>query len=407
MVVMTVTNRANAFLIHMNGQHASPKMRAMPVEPRRPDAPPARVCIVSLRGINKHAAWCSNYEFEDVIAGVDDVDLYTLEPGTAYDTRQWLARRMVWKPGLRRLTPFLNPGLKKVVLDRDYDLFVFVCMNPSDLIYLSAVEGWKDRCKKRVCYMVEFYAGWVKEYAYHLSLLGDFDFVTQSFSSCVAAVAAASGRPCHAVPLGVDTQRYTPLPDPLPRSIDVYSMGRRVESAHDALLARARQRELFYIYDTIPGLNITPRDYVQHRELVANFGKRARFFIAYPAKVDTAEETRGASEVGARFFEGAATGAVLLGQAPNVQAFRNDFHWQDAIVELGSTAESVNAFLSTVERDRERYVAAGKRNAVEALKRFDWAYRWKELLRIAGLAPHPKLAAREQRLNDLAASAAA
>lgn len=407
MVVMTVTNRANAFLIHMNGQHASPKMRAMPVEPRRPDAPPARVCIVSLRGINKHAAWCSNYEFEDVIAGVDDVDLYTLEPGTAYDTRQWFARRMVWKPGLRRLTPFLNPGLKKVVLDRDYDLFVFVCMNPSDLIYLSAVEGWKDRCKKRVCYMVEFYAGWVKEYAYHLSLLEDFDFVTQSFSSCVAAVAAASGRPCHAVPLGVDTQRYTPLPDPLPRSIDVYSMGRRVESAHDALLARARQRELFYIYDTIPGLNITPRDYVQHRELVANFGKRARFFIAYPAKVDTAEETRGASEVGARFFEGAATGAVLLGQAPNVQAFRHDFHWQDAIVDLGSTAESVNAFLSTVERDRERYAAAGKRNAVEALKHFDWAYRWKELLRIAGLAPHPKLAAREQRLNDLAASAAA
>lgn len=406
MVVMTVTNRANAFLIHMNGQHGSSKMRAMPVEPRRHDAPPARVCIVSLRGINNHAAWCSNYEFEDVIAGVDEVDVYTLEPGTAYDTRQWFARRMVWKPGLRRLTPFLNPGLKKVVLEREYDLFVFVCMNPSDLIYLSAVEGWKD-CHKRVCYMVEFYAGWVKEYAYHLSLLKDFDFVTQSFSSCIAAVAAASGRPCHAVPLGVDTLRYTPLPDPLPRSIDVYSMGRRVESAHDALLAHARRRELFYVYDTIPGLNITPRDFVQHRELVANFGKRARFFIAYPAKVDTAEETRGASEVGARFFEGAATGAVLLGQAPNVQAFRNDFHWQDAIVDLGSTAESVDAFLSTVQRDAERYAAAGKRNAVEALKRFDWAYRWKELLRIAGIAPHPKLAAREQRLNDLAARAAA
>ena len=406
MVVMGVTNRANAFLIHMNRSQGSSKMRAMPVDPRRHDAPPARVCIVSLRGINKHAAWCSNYEFEDVIAGVDDVDVYTLEPGTAYDTRQWLARRMVWKPGLRRLTPFLNPGLKKVVLERDYDLFVFVCMNPSDLIYLSAVEGWKDRCKKRVCYMVEFYAGWVKEYAYHLSLLRDFDFVTQSFSSCVAAVAAASGRPCHAVPLGVDTLRYTPLPDPLPRSIDVYSMGRRVESAHDALLARARRRELFYIYDTIPGLNITPRDYVQHRELVANFGKRAHFFIAYPAKVDTAEETRGASEVGARFFEGAATGAVLLGQAPNVQAFRNDFHWQDAIVDLGSTAESVDAFLSTVPRNAERYAAAGKRNAVEALKRFDWAYRWKELLRIAGIAPHPKLAVRERQLNELAARAA-
>jgi len=183
-------------------------------------------------------------------------------------------------------------------------------------------------------------------------------------------------------------------------------MGRRIESAHEALLAHARRRDLFYIYDTIPGLNITPRDYVQHRELVANFGKRARFFIAYPAKVDTAEETRGASEVGARFFEGAATGAVLLGQAPTVQAFQDDFHWQDAIVDLGSTAESVDAFLSTVQRDADRYAAAGRRNAIEALRRFDWAYRWKELLRLAGIAPHPKLLAREQRLNELAARAA-
>jgi hypothetical protein len=382
-------------------------MRAMPSHPRRSDAPSARVCIVSLRGVNKHAAWCSNYEFEDVAAAVDDVDVYTLEPGRAHEARQWLARRVIWRPGLRRISPYLNPGLRKLVIDRDYDLFVFVCMNPSDLIYLSAIEGWKERCKKRVCYMVEFYSGWVGEYAYHLSLLGDFDVVTQSFSSCVDAVAKASGRPCHAVPLGVDTLRYTPLPDPLPRTIDVYSMGRRVESAHEALLAHARRRDLFYIYDTIPGLNITPRDFVQHRELVANFGKRARFFIAYPAKVDTADETRGASEVGARFFEGAATGAVLLGQAPTTPAFARDFPWQDAVVELGSTAESVDAFLVTMARDGERFAAAGRRNAAEALRRFDWAYRWKELLRIAGLAPHPKLAARERKLNELAALVAA
>jgi len=382
-------------------------MRAMPSHSRRPDAPPARVCIVSLRGINKHAAWCSNYEFEDVAASVDAVDLITLEPGSGYEARQWFARRMIWKPGLRRLSPFLNPGLKKVVIDRDYDLFVFVCMNPSDLIYLSAVEGWKERCKKRICYMVEFYSGWVNEYAYHLSLLRDFDVVTQSFSSCVDTVRKAAGRPCEAVPLGVDTLRYTPLPDPPPRSIDIYSMGRRVESAHLALLEKARKRELFYIYDTIPGLNITPRDYVQHRELTANFGKRSRFFIAYPAKVDTAEETRGASEVGARFFEGAATGAVLLGQAPTVAAFARDFHWPDALVDLGATPESVDAFFATLSRDAERYAAAGRRNAVEALRRFDWVYRWKELLRLAGLAPLPQLTARERHLEELAARAAA
>jgi Glycosyl transferases group 1 len=380
----------------------------MPTVERRARRPgSARVCIVSLRGVSKHAAWCSNYEFEDVVASVDDVDMYTLEPGSGFEARNWLARRVAWKPGLRQFTPFLNPGLKRVVIDREYDLFVFVCMNPSDLIYLGAIEGWQQRCKKRICYMVEFYSGWANEYAYHLSLLVSFDFVAQSFSSCVDVVARASGRPCHAVPLGVDTLRFTPLPNPLPRSIDIYSMGRRVETVHEALLEHARRRDIFYIYDTIPSLNITPRDHVQHRELVANLGKRARFFIAYPAKVDVADETRGASEVGARFFEGAAMGATLLGKAPTVPAFRRDFHWPDAIIELGSTAEAVDTFLATLQRERERHVAAGRRNAVEALRRFDWAYRWKELLRLANVEPHPSLEARERQLNELAALAAA
>jgi Glycosyl transferases group 1 len=209
------------------------------------------------------------------------------------------------------------------------------------------------------------------------------------------------------VPLGVDTLRYSPYPHNPQRSIDVYSMGRRAEPAHLSLLAKASRGEMFYIYDTIPGLNITPRDYVQHRQLVANCGKRSRFFVAYPAKVDVAEETRGQSEIGARFFEGAATGAVLVGQAPTVPAFARDFSWPDALVELGTTPEEIDQALGGFTRDPERHAAASRRNAAEALRRFDWVYRWKELLRIVGLAPRAQLAAREQLLNDMAANIAA
>jgi hypothetical protein len=47
----------------------------------------------------------------------------------------------------------------------------------------------------------------------------------------------------------------------------------------------------------------------------------------------------------------------------------------------------------------------GRRNAAEALLRHDWVYRWKEILRIAGLAPSPEMDARERRLKELAALA--
>jgi hypothetical protein len=363
-----------------------------------------RVCMVSLRGANSHAAWCSNYEFEDVICSIDDVDLFTLSPGAAHSAREWLARRMVWKPGVRRLTKYINPGLQPISVERDYDLFVFVCMNPADLIYLSAVKGWRQRCAKAVCFMVEFYAGWAKEYEYHLSLLRDFDSVALCFSGSVETVQGVVGRPCYHVPLAADVFRFSPFPNPPERCIDIYSMGRRVEEIHRAFLAMAARRELFYVYDTLPGLLIRPTDHRQHRELVANFAKRSRYFVAYPAKVGVADETRGQSEIGARYFEGAASGAVLVGQAPTVASFARQFDWPDATIELGSSADSAVTALARLEADPERVRILGRRNALEAIRRFDWCYRWREVLEMAGMQPTERLLKREAALCELAAT---
>lgn len=372
----------------------------------RPARPP-RVCLASLRGVNRLAGWCSNYEFEDVIGRIEDAELLTLEPGRGYGPRQWVVKRMIWRPGLHRAVPHLNPGLKPITLDQDYDLFAFICMNPSDLVYLGGVSGWKQRCRKKICFIVEFYSGWLVEYAHHLELLKDFDHVCLCFSGSVAGVEKAIGRPCHHVPLGADVLRFTPYPRPPVRSIDVYSMGRRSEVAHRVLLDMAARGEAFYIYDTIPGLLIQPRDHHQHRDLVANLAKRSRFFVAYPAKVDCADETRGQSEVGARFFEGAASGAIMVGQAPTIDAFARDFPWRDAVINLGTTAEEVVDLLASWRKQPERAAALHHTNAVAALRHFDWAYRWKEMLRLAGLAPTAELLAREQHLQQLAAAAEA
>ncbi len=366
-------------------------------------SPNARICIASLRGSNPHAAWCSNYEFEDVICGIDDVDMFSLQPGLNFELRRRLARTMIWKPGLHRAIPHFNPGLKPVRIERDYDLFAFICMGPADLIYLSAIQGWKERCRKKICFMVEFYAGWTKEYAHHLRLLEGFDHVTQCFSGSVSAVQETTGIASHHVPLGADVFRFTPYPNPPARPIDVYSMGRRSDVVHQSLLKKAANRELFYIYDTIPGLLVQPKDHRQHRDLVANCAKRSRFFAAYPAKVDVAEETRGQSEVGARFYEGAATGALLLGQAPTIPAFAKEFHWPDAVVDAGKTEADLDAVLATFRNDPARFAAASKRNALEAIKHFDWSYRWREMLRIVGMELSSKHREREKQLVSLAA----
>lgn len=365
-----------------------------------PRAP--RVCVVSLRGVQRQAAWCSNYEFEDVIASVEDADVFSLVPGPHYPVRQWLARRLIWRRGGRRLIPYANPGVNELRLTRDYELFIFLCMNPADLIFLSAIRDWRKRCQKAVCMMVEFYAASADRYAFHLQLLRDFDQVALCFGGSVGAVSEHVRPPCHHIPLGVDVTRFCPFPHVPGRCIDCFSIGRRPDSVHQALSRFTEERGLFYVHDTIAGGLIQPRDHVEHRRMYARSAQRSRFFVTYPAKVDVTQETMGQSEVGARFYEGAAAGTVMVGQAPGVPSFAREFDWAGAVTELGTTDGSVEQALLPLLENPARTAELGARSAAAAARKFDWVYRWEAVLRLTGVEPTDRLRARVSRLHELA-----
>ena len=361
----------------------------------------SRTCIASLRSIRPHAGWCANYEFEDVVANIEDADLLNLRPGPAFASADWVIQRMLCRPGVRSVARHVNPNLVPITLKRDYDLFFFVCMHPFDLLYLNGIRGWRDRCKTKIVYLLEAYPGWTRKWDFHFKLLKDFDHVCVGLLGMVDPIQRLIDQPCHYVPFAVDTLRFTPLLTPTTRSIDVYSLGRRVESTHQVLLRLHQQNKIFYIYDTIPGQLLRPLDYLQHRDLVAGIAKRSRFFVAYPAKVDVPDEARGQSETGARYYEGAAAGTILFGSTPTVASFRQEFDWPDSTIDIPDEA-TLMYWLEEARRNPERMNAISRRNAIEALKRHDWLHRWKQILQIAGMEPTQKQHEREDRLNTLA-----
>lgn len=363
-----------------------------------------RVFTVSQRNVRHMAAWCSLYEFEDVICDIDDVDRIDLAPGRGFSWREHAVTSLVWRQ-FSPLSARLNPGLKPVSVEREYDLFFFGCVNPWELLYLNAVRGWKEKCRKKVCFMYEMWGGIVQKYRHLLGLLNDFDHVILGTLSSVQPVQEVVEAPCHHVSPGVDTLRFSPYPNPPARCIDVYSLGRRVESMHHQLLEMSRKRELFYIYDTIPARCLQPPDHRQHRDLFANLAKRSRFFVTYPGKVDRKEETRGLSEPGMRFYEGVVSGAVLVGEAPESDAFKREFNWPDSVISVGERIDDLIEVMARFEREPQRFEQLSRTNALEGLKRHDYAYRWDDILRIAGQPPTAKLARRKDHLSRLAAMA--
>jgi len=360
-----------------------------------------RICMPTTRNFGRRAFQCGLYECQDVLTETDAVDMICLEPGAGFRFKERWQRRLMYRDVSRSLI-YLNPGFRKVRLNQDYDLFIAVCQNYRDLLCLNAIDGWQDRCKTSVCWIEELWAAQIPYYKYWLHALRRFDHVFIGYKDTVAPLSNAIGRACHWLPAAVDALRFSPYPVPPARVIDVYSVGRRNDAIHRALLQAAERGEIFYIYDTLQGADMQVYSHKEHRNHYANITKRSRYFMVAPAKTGEMDETRGQVDVGYRFYEGAAAGAVLLGQPPSCDSFRELFPWSDAVVQIQPDGSDVRDVLAGLASEPERVSAISRRNAVELVLRHDWVYRWKEMFRVAGIEPSPRMVERERRLRDLA-----
>ena len=363
-----------------------------------------RICIPTARNFTRRAYQCGFYEAQDVLLEVDDVELLSLDSGRTFRLREKYQKRFVWHDFTKRLA-LVNPGLKPIRLTGEYDLFIAVCQDFSDLRHINAIQGWRDHCRTSVCWIEEFWANSLHFYENWMRLLEQFDHVVFAFSKTVGAVSDFTGRRCHYVPGGVDVLRFSPYPDPPARVIDLCSIGRKWEKVHTVLRNIAARKDFFYLYDTFQASDAQVQDHRQHREMLANIAKRSRYFLVGPAKMDSPEENQGQIEVGYRYFEGSAAGAVMLGQAPDCDPFHEMFGWPDAVIEIKTDGSDAADVLSSLSAQPERLREISRRNAMEALLRHDWVYRWKQILAIAGLKPAPAMEARERRLQQLAEQA--
>jgi hypothetical protein len=363
----------------------------------------ARICMPSGRLFKKKTFLCGHYEAQDILREVDDLDLICLRAGPRYEFKEKWQRRLLFHDLSRKII-YQNPGLKKVRLTQEYDLFIARCQYTHDFLHINAVEGWKDQCKVSVCWIDEFWAAEVPQCDYWIQALKRFDHVFVACRGTVETLSNAIGKPCRWLGGAVDTLRFSPYPNPPKRVVDVYSIGRRREGIHRELSRAGEKGSLFYLHDTFGGSLSDVFDYREHRNVFSSVAKRSKYFLVAPGKLSVQNETCGQEEIGHRYYEGAAAGAVMIGQAPKSDSFVKMFPWSDAVIDIQPDGSDVLHVLAKLEAAPEQVHAISQKNVGEALLRHDWAYRWKEILQVAGLEPMPEMIARERRLRELAES---
>jgi hypothetical protein len=370
-----------------------------------------RVLQLSMRRAQDCVGCCPTYELEDVFASVTGGDRIEVDDAGAIKfarARAWLVHKLGRLASRsKQVASWVAPRIRAPELTRDYDLFFPVFNNPFELSALAAVPDWRRRSRAAVCFINELWRDrWPHLLpGYLLELLSGFDHVFIGVESGVGDVARIIGRPCTYLPLAADVLRFAPPPNAV-RNIDVCYIGRRSAVTHTALLQRARERGSFYYHDTVRssgkgGKQVTfgVSSPSEHRVILANLLKRTRYYVANRARVNQPEFRD--QEISARFFEGIAAGAVLIGEAPRSANFLRQFDWPDALIPLPFDSPDVGAVLDALDVDPARLERIRRDNVHHAALRHDWLHRLKTVFEVAGLTPTDAMRAREARLREL------
>jgi hypothetical protein len=161
-----------------------------------------------------------------------------------------------------------------------------------------------------------------------------------------------------------------------------------------------RESGLFYLHDSIGGSQAINSK--EHRALFANVAKRSRYFIVNPGKIDEPEKRGNQIETSNRYFEGAASGAIMVGERPSNEVFETLFDWPEAVTQLPYNSGDIDLVIKDLDGDPERQDRIRRTGVIQALMRHDWVYRWEAILKTAGLEPMQRMLERKDRLRKLA-----
>lgn len=360
-----------------------------------------KVCMPTFASFANQAFRTGMLEAQDVLASTTGAHLVPLAARSTLRQREDILGRLIHHDFTKRLA-FVNPGIEPIRLDREYDLFVLACPWWRDVLYCNAIENWVDCAKVKVCWIDELWISEIDQLGPWLPLLNRFDYIFIGIDGSGEYLNQRINSRAFDLAGGVDALRFSPVAEQQPRPIDVLSIGRRAPTIHRAIRELTASQNLFYMFDTLQSGNSHALDHAEHRIMYAETLKRSKLFMVSEGKWDVQAQAAGQGATGYRYFEGAAAGAALLGNATKTESFRANFGWEDDVIALRADGSDAAQVMTSLLGDTSRLEMISRRNTCHALRRHDWIYRWIRIFEVCGLEPTPGMLGRVAALERAA-----
>ncbi len=361
----------------------------------------SRVLIWSLRNIQNFVYNACLYEFEDIISSTDDADIMAPPAHNPFSRIINKAVSVAAQKVESSALLSVNPYGKSIDLWYEYEIYFVILDFPWYMASINLLKNWRRRCRFAVCYIIETWSTDIPALANFMPFFNQFDLICVGTFHILPAISKMASCPCMFLAPGIDTLKFYPNFE-ADRSIDVCSLGRRSVVTHEALLAIANQRPFFYYHELSSGSVQRLSNHSTHRTLMANLLKDSRYFITNHAKANMPVLITSDSEIGYRFFEGAAAGTVMIGCPPQGEHFKRYFDWPDAVIPIRFDEPNIDQIISELDAQPDYLKQIQTNNVVNSLRKHDWVYRWEKVLQKLGLPSTHAMAVRQTRLKVLA-----
>ena len=325
------------------------------------------VLVPTTRFGTRHVSYGCVLDFENTVARCVDADILPVSPVLRRDRANRLLRG-------RLKQPRADPPREK------YDLCLLAAMGLFSMNTLTGVRGLRSACRKLVVYVYDSWPEDVHWFRRNRRLWDACDHLFVSFPEAVDAYARFLDCPVEYLPQAIDPYRFHP--DRVDRPLDIVSIGRRIPEAHRLLREVADRHDLFYYYTRVESAQAI--DLEDSYALVARILQSTRASVCWPVSQRTGRN-RTISPVTVRWFEAAASGVVVLGEAPSTGEFRELFPYEGFVRRLDLTdparfERTVLEALNGDDRPERRQLADHVRTA------HSWEARLATILNATGLS---------------------
>ncbi len=271
----------------------------------------------------------------------------------------------------------LRKFVPRVEYDLKADVLWVILMGPEDFP-LDLFKNWQKNVGTKILYIFDTFESQLPIIRRVLQS-AKWDLAITSFHSALPFLTEHTQQKWYAVAQGVKLDRFAPV-SKAEKLIGFSAYGRRLENIHSSVQKFCLQTGKYYEYTT----TTSPQSLINPLENYHQYAwhlKHSFFTFSWPVELTNPQRVLTFSPITCRWFEAAASGTVILGQAPKDHEFVKIFG-NDLVIPIEPEQQDYHHLWEKIWEHRDDYLQSALRVRDKLAESWSWESRVREILNL-------------------------